>query len=262
MVQGRSDTGRGRRIRLGMVGGGQGAFIGAVHRIASRIDDHYDFVAGALSSQRKRAVASARELGLDPDRSYGNFHEMAEAEAKRDDGIEAVAIVTPNHMHKDPAVTFLKAGFHVICDKPLALSAAEAKEIARAAKKSGKVFALTHNYTGYPMVRQARQMIAAGELGALQVVQAEYAQDWLTQRLETSGQKQAAWRTDPKRSGAGGSGRATRSPHAWTTTRRSRPSRTCPRPATMPCRPRSIASSTSFARRFLARSRRRASWAT
>ncbi|CAN5276466.1 Gfo/Idh/MocA family oxidoreductase [soil metagenome] len=204
MVEGRSDAKSGGRIRLGMVGGGQGAFIGAVHRIASRIDDQYELVAGALSSQRKRAVESAIEIGIDRDRAYGDYEEMARAEAKRKDGIEAVAIVTPNHMHAGPAKAFLKAGIHVICDKPLALSVAEAKDLVKAVKRSGKIFALTHNYTGYPMIRQARAMIAAGELGELRHVQAEYAQDWLTERLEATGQKQADWRTDPKRSGAGG----------------------------------------------------------
>jgi predicted dehydrogenase len=205
MVQGRSDAKAGGRIRLGMVGGGQGAFIGAVHRIAARIDDQYELVAGALSSEPKRAIASALEIGIAPDRAYGSFEEMAKAEAKRPDGIEAVAIVTPNHMHAGPAKAFLKAGIHVICDKPLALNVREAKELVAAAKKSGRIFAVTHNYTGYPMIRQARAMIAAGELGELHLVQAEYAQDWLTEPLEKTGQKQAAWRTDPKRSGAGGS---------------------------------------------------------
>ncbi|HVY20507.1 MAG TPA: Gfo/Idh/MocA family oxidoreductase [Bauldia sp.] len=204
MVEARSDAGAGRRIRLGMVGGGQGAFIGAVHRIASRIDDQYELVAGALSSTPKKAIDSALEIGIARDRAYGSFEEMAKAEAKRPDGIEAVAIVTPNHMHAGPAKAFLKAGIHVICDKPLALSAKEAKELVALTKKTGKIFAVTHNYTGYPMIRQARAMIAAGELGELRVVQAEYAQDWLTERVEATGQKQADWRTDPKRSGAGG----------------------------------------------------------
>jgi len=204
MVQGRSDAKAGGRIRLGMVGGGQGAFIGAVHRIAARIDDQYELVAGALSSEPKRAIASALEIGIAPDRAYGSYEEMAKAEAKRPDGIEAVAIVTPNHMHAGPAKAFLKAGIHVICDKPLALNVREAKELVAAAKKSGKVFALTHNYTGYPMIRQARAMVAAGDLGEIRLVQAEYAQDWLTEPIEKTGQKQAAWRTDPKRSGAGG----------------------------------------------------------
>ena len=205
MVQGRSDAkADSGKIRLGMVGGGQGAFIGAVHRIASRVDNEYELVAGALSSEPKRAIASALELGIAPDRAYGTYEEMARAEAKRPDGIEAVAIVTPNHMHAGPAKAFLKAGIHVICDKPLALSVREAKELVAAAKKSGKIFAVTHNYTGYPMIRQARAMIAAGELGQLRHVQAEYAQDWLTEPVEKTGQKQASWRVDPKKSGAGG----------------------------------------------------------
>ena len=206
MVEGRSDAKASGRIRLGMVGGGQGAFIGAVHRIAARIDDQYELVAGALSSQRKRAIDSAMDLGIDRERAYGDFEEMAKAEAKRADGIEVVAIVTPNFMHAGPAKAFLKAGIHVICDKPLALSVAEAKELVKLARKTGKIFAVTHNYTGYPMLRQARAMIAAGELGELRHVQAEYAQDWLTERLEATGQKQADWRTDPKRSGAGALG--------------------------------------------------------
>jgi predicted dehydrogenase len=204
MVEGRSDAKSGHRIRLGMVGGGQGAFIGAVHRIAARIDDNYELVAGALSSNRQRAIDSALELGIARDRAYGDFEEMAKAEARRKDGIEAVAIVTPNNMHAAPAKAFLKAGIHVICDKPLAFSVAEARDLVRAVKRSGKIFALTHNYTGYPMIRQARAMVRAGELGELRHVQAEYAQDWLTERIEATGQKQADWRTDPKRSGAGG----------------------------------------------------------
>ena len=204
MVAGRSDAAAGRRIRLGMVGGGQGAFIGAVHRIASRIDDQYELVAGALSSTPKKAIASALEIGIAADRAYGSFEEMAKAEGKRTDGIEAVAIVTPNHMHAPAAKAFLKAGVHVISDKPLALNVKEAKELVALAKKSGLIFAVTHNYTGYPMIRQAREMIAAGELGDLRLVQVEYAQDWLTEALEKTGQKQAAWRSDPKQSGAGG----------------------------------------------------------
>jgi predicted dehydrogenase len=192
-------------IRLGMVGGGQGAFIGAVHRIAARMDGEFQLVAGALSSDPDRARASAAELGLDPDRSYGSFQEMAKAEAKRPDGIEAVAIVTPNHMHYPPAKAFLEAGIHVICDKPMTSTLADAKKLAALVEKSGKVFVLTHNYTGYPMVRQAREMVQKGVLGKIRLVQGEYPQDWLTTNIEASGQKQAAWRTDPKQSGVGGS---------------------------------------------------------
>ncbi|MDN2580931.1 Gfo/Idh/MocA family oxidoreductase [Aquibium sp. ELW1220] len=191
-------------IRLGMVGGGQGAFIGGVHRIAARLDGDFVLVAGALSSDAERARASGAELGLDPERSYGSFEEMAAAEAGRADGIEAVAIVTPNHMHFPAAKAFLDAGIHVICDKPLTSNLADARTLAAAVERSGKLFVLTHNYTGYPMVRHAREMVAAGDLGDIRVVQAEYPQDWLTTRLEASGQKQAAWRTDPAKSGAGG----------------------------------------------------------
>lgn len=193
-----------RRLRLGMVGGGQGAFIGAVHRIASRIDDRYELVAGALSSDPERAKASAAELGIAPDRAYTDYAEMAKAEAGREDGIDAVAIVTPNHVHHGPAKAFLEAGIHVICDKPLTTTLADALDLVETVKRTGLVFGLTHNYTGYPMVRQARAMVAAGELGTLRVIQAEYPQDWLTTPLEETGQKQAAWRTDPAQSGAGG----------------------------------------------------------
>jgi predicted dehydrogenase len=203
-ITGKDDGKRDGRIRLGMVGGGEGAFIGAVHRIASRIDDHYVFVAGALSSTAEKAKRSGVALGLDPNRAYPDFETMAREEAKRPDGIEAVSIVTPNHMHAGPALAFLKAGIHVICDKPLTTSLKEAKALQAAAKKSGLIFAVTHNYTGYPMVRQARAMVKAGELGEIRVVQVEYPQDWLAEPLEKTGQKQADWRTDPKRSGAGG----------------------------------------------------------
>jgi predicted dehydrogenase len=203
-ITGKDDGKSGGRIRLGMVGGGEGAFIGAVHRIASRIDDHYTFVAGALSSTADKAKRSGAALGLDPARTYADYETMAREEAKRPDGIEAVSIVTPNHMHAGPALAFLKAGIHVICDKPLTTTFKEAKALQAAAKKSGLIFAVTHNYTGYPMVRQARAMVKAGELGEIRVVQVEYPQDWLAEPLEKTGQKQADWRTDPKRSGAGG----------------------------------------------------------
>ncbi len=195
------DTGR---IRLGMVGGGEGAFIGAVHRMAARLDDHYQFVAGCLSSTPEKAQRSGEVLGLDPGRIYSDFREMAKKEARRKDGVEAVSIVTPNHMHAPVAVAFLKAGIHVICDKPLTTTLKEALKLQKLAAESGLIFAVTHNYTGYPMVRQARAMVLAGELGEIRVVQVEYAQDWLTGKLEDSGQKQASWRTDPKQSGAGG----------------------------------------------------------
>jgi predicted dehydrogenase len=193
-----------RPIRLGMVGGGQGAFIGAVHRMAARLDGHYDFCAGALSSDPERAVASARELGLAEDRSYASYPDMIAGEAVRDDGVEAIAIVTPNDMHFPVAKTCLESGFHVICDKPMTRTVDEARELRRVAEASGRILAVTYNYSGYPMIRQARQMIQDGALGRIRVVQGEYAQDWLSEKLEDGGHKQAAWRTDPARSGPGG----------------------------------------------------------
>ncbi|MDF0515856.1 Gfo/Idh/MocA family oxidoreductase [Bradyrhizobium yuanmingense] len=203
-IEASNETGGHRRIRLGMVGGGQGAFIGAVHRIAARIDDQFELVAGALASDPVRAKTSAKELGIADGRAYGSFEEMARAEAARADGIEAVSIVTPNHLHSPVAKAFLEAGIHVICDKPLTTTVAEAEELVALVRKTGRVFVVTHNYTGYPMVRQARAMIANGDLGEIRLVKVEYLQDWLTEPLETTGQKQAAWRTDPSRSGAGG----------------------------------------------------------
>ncbi|HEY5817674.1 MAG TPA: Gfo/Idh/MocA family oxidoreductase [Mesorhizobium sp.] len=204
MVSGKAIISSTGPIRYGMVGGGQGAFIGGVHRIAARIDGEFDLVAGALSSDPDRARASGRELGIADDRNYGSFAEMAKAEAKRPDGIEAVAIVTPNHMHYPAAKAFLEAGIHVICDKPVTSNLADAKKLAALVDKTGKLFILTHNYTGYPMVRQAREMVAKGQLGDIRLVQAEYPQDWLTEAAELSGSKQAEWRVDPKRSGVGG----------------------------------------------------------
>ncbi|WP_375280827.1 Gfo/Idh/MocA family protein [Pseudooctadecabacter sp.] len=199
MVQGRAVE-TGRRIRLGMVGGGKDAFIGDVHRIASRIDDKFDLVAGALSSTPDKARESGEALGLE--RIYSDFNEMAQAEAARPDGIEAVSIVTPNHVHFAAAKAFLDAGIHVICDKPLTSTLEDAKKLVAVAEASDALFILTHNYTGYPMTRQAREMVASGALGNIRVVQVEYAQDWLTVEQDF---KQAEWRTDPKRSGAGGS---------------------------------------------------------
>jgi predicted dehydrogenase len=204
-IEGSSQQAREPRIRLGMVGGGTGAFIGAVHRIAARIDDQFELVAGALSASPDKAAASGRDLGLDPARTYLSFRDMAIREAKLKNGIEAVAIVTPNHVHFDAAKEFLKRGIHVICDKPLTSNLADARKLKKAADESGALFVLTHNYTGYPLVRHAREMVANGELGDIRVVQVEYPQDWLTEAIEQSGQKQAAWRTDPAKSGAGGS---------------------------------------------------------
>ena len=203
MIEGRSDK-AGRRIRLGMVGGGEGAFIGAVHRIAARLDDRFELVAGALASTPDRAIRSGLALGLEETRSYGDFAAMARQEAARPDGIEAVAIVTPNHMHAPAARAFLQAGIHVICDKPLTTSLAEARTLKAEAERAGVVFVLTHNYTGYPLVRQARAMVRGGDLGDIRVVQVEYAQDWLTEKIEDTGHKQAEWRSDPARSGQGG----------------------------------------------------------
>ncbi len=198
------DSMAGRRIRLGMVGGGRDAFIGGVHRIASRIDDHYELVAGCFSSTPEKSRASGTDLGLPEDRIYDSFDDMAKREARLKSGIEAVAIVTPNHVHYAAAKPFLQRGIHVICDKPLTSTLPDARKLRTLVEKSDALFVLTHNYTGYPMVRQAREMVAAGELGDLRVVQVEYPQDWLTEATEATGQKQASWRTDPAQSGAGG----------------------------------------------------------
>ena len=197
-----------QRIKLGMVGGGQGAFIGAVHRIASRIDDRYELVAGAFSSNPEKSIASGSELGIDQDRNYKNYQEMVEKESIRKDKIDVVAIVTPNHMHHPIAMAFIEKGFHIICDKPLAMNLKECEELVKATKEKDIIFALTHNYTGYPMIRNAKAMCEQGDLGNIRVIQAEYAQDWLTEdienKLESGGNKQAAWRTDPAQSGGGG----------------------------------------------------------
>lgn len=201
MVYATAETGPMRRLRYGMIGGGRDAFIGAVHRMAARLDDQYELVAGALSADPEKARLSGRDLGLDPARIYGGFEEMAKAEAARPDGIEAAVIVTPNHLHAPVAKAFLAAGIDVICDKPLSLTMDEAYDLVRRAQDSKLVFAVTHHNTGYPMVRQAREMIAAGELGKLRIVHAAYIQDWLTQPIDAEGQKQAEWRTDPARAG-------------------------------------------------------------
>ncbi len=191
------------RIRLGMVGGGQGAFIGAVHRIAARLDDKFELVAGSLSSDPERGAASAKDIGLP--RTYASYEEMAVQEAARPDGIQAVAIVTPNHMHAPVATAFLKAGIHVICDKPLTAQMDEALALQETVEQSEALFILTHNYTGYPLIREARDMVARGDLGDLRLVQVEYLQDWLTEAPEPD-QKQAAWRLDPAQAGSGALG--------------------------------------------------------
>ena len=193
------------KLKLGMVGGGQGAFIGGVHRIASRIDNHYELVAGSLASNPEIANVSAKELGINDDRSYATFQDMAEKESLREDGIDVVAIVTPNFLHYPIAEAFLSKNIHVICDKPLTHNLDDAEKFLESVKKSKALFALTHNYTGYPMVRQAREMFRNGEIGNLRVIQVEYAQDWLTLPIENEGQKQASWRTDPSKAGMGGS---------------------------------------------------------
>jgi predicted dehydrogenase len=204
MVDATSDARTSRPLRLGMVGGGRGAFIGAVHRLCARMDGHYELVAGALSSAPERAKDSGADLGLAADRVYAGYGEMAAVEAKRSDGIDAVSIVTPNDSHHAIARTFLDRGIDVICDKPMTTTVEDALDLVQAVRKSGLVFGLTHNYTGYPLVRQAREMVAAGELGPIRVIQVEYAQDWLATKLEETGHKQAGWRVDPQRAGPGG----------------------------------------------------------
>ena len=196
------------KIRLGMVGGGQGAFIGSVHRIAARLDDKYKLIAGALTSDPSTSKSSALDLGIEEERSYSSYIEMAEKESSREDGIEAVSIVTPNHLHFPVAECFLSKGIHVICDKPLTHNLEDAQKFLKAVENSKALFALTHNYTGYPMVRQARELCRSGEIGKIRVIQVEYPQDWLTTPLEnvanSPGNKQASWRTDPSKAGAGG----------------------------------------------------------
>jgi predicted dehydrogenase len=193
-----------RKIRIGMVGGGKDAFIGGVHRIALRLDGNYELVAGSFSSNFNNSKDTGKDLGLAEDRIYKTYQEMAEKESARSDGIHVVAIVTPNHLHVPIAKIFAEKGIHIICDKPLALSSEEAIELKNIVENNEIIFALTHNYTGYPMVRHARSLIKKNELGSLRVIQAEYPQDWLTTKVEDSGLKQAEWRTDPKRSGGGG----------------------------------------------------------
>ena len=193
------------KLRLGMVGGGQGAFIGAVHRLSARMDDKYEFVAACLSSTAEKAVASANEIGLNLDRSYPDYKTMALEESKREDGIEVVSIVTPNHMHAGPAIEFLQKDIHVICDKPMTATMGDAHKLMSAIKSSKAHFFLTHNYSGYPVIREMRSLVKNGELGKLRIVKGAYLQGWLGSKEEDSGSnKQAEWRTDPKRSGAAG----------------------------------------------------------
>ena len=195
-----------RKIRYGMVGGGRGAFIGGVHRIAANIDGQIELVAGAFSSDAEKSRASGADLFLNPSRVYASFDEMVAGEAKLPDDqrIDFVSIVTPNHVHFPAAKAALEGGFHVLSDKPATFDLAEARALAQIVKKTGLLYGLTHNYTGYPLVKEARELVASGRLGKIRKVVVEYPQGWLATRIEASGQKQAAWRTDPKRSGAAG----------------------------------------------------------
>jgi predicted dehydrogenase len=192
------------RIRYGMVGGGPGAFIGAVHRMAARLEGRYELVAGAFSSQPDKARAMGSQLGLDAARAYTSYEEMARSEASRPDGIDAVVIVTPNHLHFPVAKVFLEAGVHIICDKPVTTTLKDAETLRDLVRTSGRLFFVTYTYGTYPMVSQAREMVRAGQLGAVRVVQVEYAQGWLSTAVEQTGSRQASWRTDPQLAGEGG----------------------------------------------------------
>src|SRR5947207_401505 len=193
-----------RKLRMGLIGGGQGAFIGRVHATAAVLDNRAALVAGALSSDAAKAKASAPDYDIAAERAYGSFKDMAAAEAKRADKVDFVSVATPNHTHFEIAKTFAEAGFNVICDKPLTFDLKQAEDLMEVVKKTGVVFGVTHNYTGYPLVRQAREMVLNGELGEINAIRSFYIQGWLRTRLETEDQKQASWRTDPKRSGAAG----------------------------------------------------------
>ncbi len=195
-----------RKLRMALVGGGQGSFIGRVHCTAAVLDNRAALVAGALSSNAERAKASAPDYDIPADRAYGSYQEMIDKELAlpEDQRIDFVSVATPNHTHFSIAKAAVEAGFNVICDKPMTFDLAQAEELAAAVDNSNVVFAVTHNYTGYPLVRQAREMILSGELGEIQAIRAFYIQGWLRTRLETEDQKQAAWRTDPTKSGAAG----------------------------------------------------------
>src|SRR5450755_3752887 len=195
-----------RKLRMGLVGGGQGSFIGRVHCTAAVLDNRAALVAGALSSDPKRAKDSAPDYDIPPQRAYSSYKEMLAAELKLPaaERIDFVTVATPNHTHFEIAKAFAEAGFNVMCDKPMTFDLAQAEELAKVVHKSGVVFGVTHNYTGYPLVRQACDMVLGGELGEINAVRAFYIQGWLRTKLEASGQKQADWRTDPKRSGAAG----------------------------------------------------------
>lgn len=195
-----------RKLRMGLVGGGQGSFIGRVHSIAACLDNRATVVAGALSSNAERSKASAPDYDIAPERAYSSYQEMFAKESQLPVGerIDFVSVTTPNHTHYEIAKAAVEAGFHVVCDKPMTFDLKQAEELAAAVDKSNAVFALSHNYTGYPLVRQAREMILAGELGEIQAIRAFYIQGWLRTRLEADNQKQAAWRTDPAKSGVAG----------------------------------------------------------
>ncbi len=195
-----------RKVKMGMVGGGHGAFIGAVHRMAAALDGQIELVCGAFSSDPVKSKESGTSLYLDPSRVYGTYEEMIQSESRLPEGerMDLVSVVTPNHMHFAPSKMALEAGFHVICDKPMTFNLVEAYQLRDVVRSSGKIFALTHNYTGYPLVKQAREMIHKGDLGTIRKVVVEYPQGWLSTLLEASEQKQAAWRTDPSRSGIAG----------------------------------------------------------
>ena len=195
-----------RKLRYGMIGGGPGAFIGAVHRRAAALDGLAELVAGAFASDAARSRAQGAELGLDPGRTYDGWARMADAEAARgaDDRLDFVSVVTPNHLHVPVSRAFLERGFHVVCDKPLATTLEDAESLCRVVAERDAVFALTHNYAGYPMVKQARALVGSGVLGPIRKVVVEYAQDWLGTAAERAGSKQAEWRTDPARAGAAG----------------------------------------------------------
>ena len=196
-----------RKIKMGMIGGGRGAFIGAVHRMAAGIDGQIEFVAGALHVDPEIALLSGQDLFLNPNRNYGTYQELFEKESQlpEDERIDFVSIVTPNHVHFDPAKLALENGFHVVCEKPMTYSLEEALALEKLVNETGLVFALTHTYTGYPMIKQAREMIQSGMFGNIRKVVVEYPQGWLSTFLENTGQEQATWRTDPKRSGKAGS---------------------------------------------------------
>lgn len=195
-----------KKLKLGMIGGGQGAFIGGIHRIAAQMDSAYELVCGAFSSDPAKSKASGEMLGLSPERVYNSYAELIEKELKlpENERVEVISIVTPNHVHFDPAKMALENGFHVILDKPMTFSLAEAKELKDVAEKSNALFCLTHTYTGYPMVKEAKQLVAAGKLGKIRKIYVEYPQGWLSKFEEGGENKQASWRTNPSQSGIAG----------------------------------------------------------